>query len=91
MSNVRPPTEEVVKALLDYLVDPMLPLKPSSKNPPSLSNQQSVAKQVLFFFPSSFCKCAWCLFLSFNNNKNSTTNNNLSLYPTIFGIGYVEQ
>ncbi|CAI9102721.1 OLC1v1001033C1 [Oldenlandia corymbosa var. corymbosa] len=45
MSEVTPPTEEVVKALLDYLVDPMLPLKVSRKNPP-LSDQKSVAKQM---------------------------------------------
>ncbi|CAI9117296.1 OLC1v1018663C1 [Oldenlandia corymbosa var. corymbosa] len=45
MSEVTPPTEEVVKVLLDYLVDPMLPLKVSRKNPP-LSDQKSVAKQM---------------------------------------------
>ena len=39
------PTEEVIKALLDYLVDPMLPLKASGKDPP-LATQEAVAKQV---------------------------------------------
>ncbi|GAA0143871.1 hypothetical protein LIER_04452 [Lithospermum erythrorhizon] len=37
--------EEVIKAFLDYLVDPLLPLKPPS-SAPSLSNQQKVAKQM---------------------------------------------
>ena len=39
------PTEEVIKAFLDYLVDPMLPLKASGKDPP-LTIQEAVAKQV---------------------------------------------
>lgn len=41
------PTEEVVNALLEYLVGPRLPLKSSGfKEPSTLSQQQSVAKQV---------------------------------------------
>ncbi|KAG5598084.1 hypothetical protein H5410_039316 [Solanum commersonii] len=40
-------TEEVVNALLEYLVGPRLPLKSSAfKEPPTLSQQQSVAKQL---------------------------------------------
>ncbi|CAN4103834.1 unnamed protein product [Withania somnifera] len=40
-------TEEVVNALLEYLVGPRLPLKSSAfKEAPSLSQQQSVAKQL---------------------------------------------
>nr|XP_016498214.1 PREDICTED: uncharacterized protein LOC107816976 isoform X1 [Nicotiana tabacum] len=40
-------TEEVVNALMEYLVDPHLPLKSSAiKEPPSLSQQLSVAKQL---------------------------------------------
>ncbi|KAL3506676.1 hypothetical protein ACH5RR_032058 [Cinchona calisaya] len=42
----REPVEEVVEALLDYLVAPLLPLKPQLTELPSLSQQQSVAKQV---------------------------------------------
>lgn len=40
-----PPTEDVVLLLLEYFVDPLLPLKAYTMNPP-LSNQQSVAKQM---------------------------------------------
>ncbi|KAL2332210.1 hypothetical protein Fmac_019791 [Flemingia macrophylla] len=42
------PTEEAVKAFLEYLVDPMLPSKSSSSTRDNLplSQQQSVAKQV---------------------------------------------
>lgn len=44
-------TEEVVNALLEYLVGPKLPLKSSAlKEPPTLSQRQSVAKQVFFGF-----------------------------------------
>lgn len=40
-------TEEVVNALLEYLVGPRLPLKSSAfKEPPTLSQQQSVAQQL---------------------------------------------
>lgn len=45
MSEVAP-TEEAVSALLDYLVDPLLPLKAHGKDPPSLAHQHSVAKQM---------------------------------------------
>ncbi|CAL5379839.1 unnamed protein product [Camellia sinensis] len=38
--------EDVVQALLDYLVAPMLPLKSAGCEVPSLEQQQSVAKQV---------------------------------------------
>ncbi|CAL5327814.1 unnamed protein product [Camellia sinensis] len=38
--------EDVVQALLDYLVAPMLPLKSAGHEVPSLEQQQSVAKQV---------------------------------------------
>ncbi|KAL7183800.1 hypothetical protein ACSBR2_026051 [Camellia fascicularis] len=37
--------EDVVQALLDYLVAPMLPLKSAGREVPSLEQQQSVAKQ----------------------------------------------
>ncbi|CAL5373813.1 unnamed protein product [Camellia sinensis] len=39
--------EDVVQALLDYLVAPMLPLKSAGREVPSLEQQQSVAKQVM--------------------------------------------
>lgn len=39
------PTKEVVKALLDYLVDPLLASNVSKKDP-SLHTQEAVAKQV---------------------------------------------
>ncbi|GFZ10799.1 hypothetical protein Acr_22g0001970 [Actinidia rufa] len=42
--------EDVIQALLDYLVDPLLPLKSSGREVPSLAQQQSVAKQVPFDF-----------------------------------------
>lgn len=41
-------TEDTVLLLLDYLVDPLLPARPSSRDTPSESLQQSVAKQVVF-------------------------------------------
>ena len=41
------PTEDAIQAFLDYLLDPMLPAKSSLRDIPSLSHQQSVAKQVL--------------------------------------------
>lgn len=44
------PTEEAIKAFLEYLVDPILPPRSSLRDTPSLSQQESVAKQVLFFF-----------------------------------------
>ncbi|TKY48339.1 hypothetical protein E2542_SST25755 [Spatholobus suberectus] len=40
------PTEDALKAFLEYLVDPMLPAKPSIRDNPPPSQQQSVAKQV---------------------------------------------
>ncbi|KAI8566986.1 hypothetical protein RHMOL_Rhmol02G0086100 [Rhododendron molle] len=40
------PVEDVVQALLEYLVAPLLPLKSSGQQVPSLAQQQSVAKQV---------------------------------------------
>lgn len=42
------PTEEAIQAFLEYLVDPILSPKSSMRNTPSLSQQESVAKQVLF-------------------------------------------
>ncbi|GLT68970.1 hypothetical protein SLA2020_411580 [Shorea laevis] len=43
-------TEDAVHALLDYLVEPLLPPAESTKQrTPSESRQLSVAKQVLFF------------------------------------------
>ena len=39
----------VVTVLLEYLVDPMLPAKASTRDSPALSQQQSVAKQVSSF------------------------------------------
>ncbi|KAL6976257.1 hypothetical protein U1Q18_025044 [Sarracenia purpurea var. burkii] len=38
--------EDVVQALLEYFVAPMLPLKSAGREVPSLAKQQSVAKQV---------------------------------------------
>ncbi|XP_057959123.1 uncharacterized protein LOC131151742 isoform X2 [Malania oleifera] len=40
------PIEDTIQALLDYLVDPMLPAKSSARDDPSLPQQQLVAKQV---------------------------------------------
>ncbi|KAM1158544.1 hypothetical protein ACFXTH_031909 [Malus domestica] len=40
------PTEEAIQAFLEYLVDPVLSPKSSMRNTPSLSQQESVAKQV---------------------------------------------
>ncbi|KAK6914573.1 hypothetical protein RJ641_021894 [Dillenia turbinata] len=40
------PTEDTVQALIEYLVDPMLPFKSSMGNAPSPSQQLSVARQV---------------------------------------------
>ncbi|XP_071938538.1 uncharacterized protein [Coffea arabica] len=45
MSDVAP-IEEAVSALLDCLVDPLLPSKLYGKDPPSLDNQQSVSRQM---------------------------------------------
>ncbi|XP_021906656.1 uncharacterized protein LOC110821215 isoform X1 [Carica papaya] len=40
------PTEDTLCALLEYLVDPLLPVKSSLRHTPSISQQESVAKQV---------------------------------------------
>ncbi|XP_057456273.1 uncharacterized protein LOC130747365 isoform X3 [Lotus japonicus] len=40
------PTEDAVKLFLDYLVDPLLPAKSSVRDNPTLSQQDSVVKQV---------------------------------------------
>ncbi|KAF8103994.1 hypothetical protein N665_0181s0017 [Sinapis alba] len=40
------PTEDAIRALLENLVDPLLPLKPSPSDVPSKSLRESVAKQV---------------------------------------------
>ncbi|KAB2622931.1 hypothetical protein D8674_025113 [Pyrus ussuriensis x Pyrus communis] len=40
------PTEEAIQAFLEYLVDPILSPKSSMRDTPSLSQQESVAKQV---------------------------------------------
>ncbi|ESQ36323.1 hypothetical protein EUTSA_v10007042mg [Eutrema salsugineum] len=40
------PTEDAIRALLENLVDPLLPLKPSPSDAPSKAVQESVAKQV---------------------------------------------
>ncbi|XP_043704019.1 uncharacterized protein LOC122654106 isoform X2 [Telopea speciosissima] len=40
------PMEDLVQALMDYLVDPVLPLKSSTRDASSLSQQQRVAKQM---------------------------------------------
>ncbi|XP_027166307.1 uncharacterized protein LOC113766299 [Coffea eugenioides] len=45
MSDVAP-IEEAVSALLEWLVDPLLPSKLYGKDPPSLDNQHSVARQM---------------------------------------------
>lgn len=47
------PTKEVVKALLDYLVDPLLASNVSKKDP-SLHTQEAVAKQVYIYIN---CTC----------------------------------
>ncbi|CAK9161128.1 unnamed protein product [Ilex paraguariensis] len=49
-SSVVGPAEDVVQALMEYLVDPMLPLKASTREAPSLYQQQLVAKQVFISF-----------------------------------------
>ena len=41
--------EDAVRALLDHLVDPVLPAKSSLLDTPTQSQKQAVAKQVLFF------------------------------------------
>lgn len=43
------PTEDAIRALLENLVDPLLPLKPSPTDVPSKDLRESVAKQVIFF------------------------------------------
>ncbi|XP_030536474.1 uncharacterized protein LOC115745196 isoform X1 [Rhodamnia argentea] len=40
------PTEDAVGTFLEYLVDPLIPTKSSASDSPSLSQQQSVAKQM---------------------------------------------
>ncbi|KAK9932414.1 hypothetical protein M0R45_019653 [Rubus argutus] len=40
------PTEDAIQAFLDHLVDPILPAKSSLRDTPSLSQQESVAKQM---------------------------------------------
>lgn len=45
------PTEDAVKLFLDYLVDPLLPAKSSVRDNPTLSQQDSVVKQVRIFSP----------------------------------------
>ncbi|KAJ4968119.1 hypothetical protein NE237_014820 [Protea cynaroides] len=40
------PMEDFVQALMDYLVDPVLPLKSAARDAPSISQQQRVAKQM---------------------------------------------
>lgn len=45
------PAEDVYQALLQHLVAPLLPLKSSGKQIPSISQQQDVAKQVFFVCP----------------------------------------
>ena len=42
------PTEDAIKALLENLVDPLLPLNPSPSDVPSKDLRESVAKQVSF-------------------------------------------
>jgi hypothetical protein len=50
------PTEDAIKALLEYLVDPTLPAKSSVRDTPSLSQQKLVAKQVeIPHLSYSFC------------------------------------
>lgn len=41
------PTEDVVQALMEKLVDPRLPWRVSVTGPPSKEAQKSVAKQVI--------------------------------------------
>lgn len=45
------PAEDVYQVLLQHLVAPLLPLKSSGKQIPSISQQQDVAKQVFFVCP----------------------------------------
>ncbi|XP_072973585.1 uncharacterized protein [Typha angustifolia] len=40
------PTEDIIQALIDHLVAPLLPIRGSSQNPPSLAQQEAVAKQM---------------------------------------------
>lgn len=49
------PTEDSVTALLEVLVDPVLPLKLSGKDTPSLEQQLSVAKQVQSLYFTQPC------------------------------------
>ncbi|XP_010268281.1 PREDICTED: uncharacterized protein LOC104605278 isoform X2 [Nelumbo nucifera] len=39
-------TEDAVQALMDYLVEPVLPVKSSGRHPPSIALQEQVAKQM---------------------------------------------
>lgn len=42
------PTEDAVQAFLEHLVDPLLPEKSCVRDNPTPSQQQSIAKQVVF-------------------------------------------
>ena len=42
------PTEDAIRALLENLVDPLLPPKPSPSDVPSKALRESVAKQVSY-------------------------------------------
>lgn len=48
------PTEDAVRVFLEHLVDPLLPAKYSMHETPSLLQQQSVAKQVIFLLVYCF-------------------------------------
>lgn len=52
------PTEDLVRALIENLVDPSLPSRVSKNDPPDLSVQQAVAKQVWCNF--MFCFAVIC-------------------------------
>lgn len=52
--------EDAVRALLDYLVDPLLPAKASCRSVPSLSQHQAVAKQVFSLLVRTFLE--FCCF-----------------------------
>lgn len=53
------PTEDAVEALLEYLVDPLLPVKSLLRETPSQSQQQSIAKQVFLLHLISLIFFHW--------------------------------
>ncbi|PHU08788.1 hypothetical protein BC332_20648 [Capsicum chinense] len=83
-------TEDMLNALLEYLVDPQLPFNASVfKEAPTLSQQQSVATQAQYLDLESFCKLAITLrpalmsYMKFMDQPDQTAskdmNNDLSV------------